>query len=202
MPTRRSVSAKRPQSSRGVRGGSTERVEFRRWWTRVRRQLKSRPRFSDEAPPCKAPLSSESGSDFYYHDISAEYATEPSVRHVDFKSVPFKFGVGVPVTYKVTPTGYSFSGGLPVCTKSSVCTNGKPLVWQVNMTGEVKTSTSSAPDKMTYKYSVDVLCGTTWTCRERGTFEGSRKAGKAGAVEGSFYGVHQWQLECCPTRSR
>jgi hypothetical protein len=203
MPTKRSVrsrtTGKRLQPPTGLRGGSLAVVEVSRWWEQVRKQLKPRRRLSGKTPPCTVPLSIKSGSDLYYHDISTKYATGPSGAYVDFISVPFKFGLGIPVTYKVTPTGYSFSGGLPVCTMSSVCTNGQKLVWHVNLTGEVKKSNSSDPDVMTYKYTVDVMCGNIWTCRESGTFQGTRKAGKAGTVEGEFYGMHEWNLQCCPT---
>jgi hypothetical protein len=201
MPAKTKVRSKKPSARRRPGAGPQRRsrtlVEVKRWWEKVKPLGPHYgPRTSSIS--CAAPISEQSGSELIYHDISTKYATWPSGAYVDFVSFPFAFGLGVPVNYTSTSAGYSFSGHIPVCTQSSVCTNGQPMVWQVDVAGEVKTS--GEPDEMSYTYSIDVFCGGVLTCTENGTFKGTRKTGTADSLEGSFHGAHAWTLKCCPKR--
>jgi hypothetical protein len=144
--------------------------------------------------PCTASLSEKTGSELYYHDIDPKY--------VSFLTFAFGFGMVVPVTYVSKPSGYAFSGKVPVCSKSLVCSNGQPMTCYVNVSGELVTS--SATDALSYSYTVDAYCGDTLSCRETGTYQGTRKAhsakrsaGADNSLQGTFYGTQKWAVSCC-----
>ncbi len=188
-------------ASRAAGGRATRTppiVEVARWWEKVRKSLAPTRRPRSATISCAGPISELTGPkpNPIYHDISTKYANWPSGAHVDFVSFPFQFGAYVPVTYTSIRTGFAFFGAIPICTKSSVCSNGQPMVWKVYLAGALKTST----DEMNYTYTVNVLCGGVLTCVETGTFKGTRKKGTSGSLDGSFYGEHEWKLKCCPKR--
>jgi hypothetical protein len=201
MPTKsttRSVkTATRPRES-PARKQSESLIEIKRWWERVRKPLGPQKEPHESPISCTGPISTKTGTEPLYHDVSTKYATWPSGAYVDFVSLAFAFGLGIPVTYTPTAAGFSFLGHIPVCTKSSVCSNGQPLVWQVYVKGEVKTSPE--PDELTYTYSIDAFCGGVLSCTENGTFSGKRKTGKSNTLEGSFYGKQAYTRRCCPKR--
>jgi hypothetical protein len=113
---------------------------------------------------------------------------------------PFSIGVGVPITYATTATGYSFSGKIPVCTATSKCTNGQYRILQISVVGAVNTAVD--PDELSYTYTILVFCGNALTCRETGSFKGKRTLGKPQGVAGDFNGTHEWTLSCCPARHK
>ena len=146
---------------------------------------------------CAGAVAEKKAAEPLYHQIETKYADWPGGAHVDIQTgVGGGFGAYVPVYYDKTATGYSFVGHLPVCTATSICTNGQKKVWQVDIKGEVNTSVE--PDKMSYAYSIDVYCGGVLSCEENGTFSAERKSGTSGSIEGSFYGTQEWTRRCCP----
>jgi hypothetical protein len=140
------------------------------------------------------------GSEVLYQDLTAKYATWPSGGHVGFMTGPFGVGLGVPITYAKTASGYSFSGKIPVCTATLKCTNGQPQVLHISVVGKVDTVVE--PDEMSYTYTIQAFCGGAVTCNETGTFTGKRTGGTSASVEGVFYGTQQWTLQCCPLRHK
>lgn len=197
----RSKKVSRPRRTKSAKARpSSSAVEFKRWWQVVRKVLVLRSH-GDVGIPCGTRLGEQKGSDKYiYHDISTKYANWPSGAYVDFTSPSpvVDYGLGVPVTYVSKPSGYSFSGSIPVCTKSSICTNGQPMVHQVDVSGEL--NTSSVPDELSYNYTVYVYCGNVLTCIETGSFKGERESGSDNTLDGEFYGEQTWTVQCCPKR--
>jgi hypothetical protein len=189
---RRQAPAARPRAKRQTRASG----RTKRWWQAVSALM-----FQETGPrialACSARMFEKTDSEFLSHSVSTTGVTWASGAYVGIQSDSFGFGAGVPVVCTKNASGYSFSGGLPVCTKNSVCDNGKPMIWHIKLQGEIK---YGDPDELSYNYSIVTTCGGVPTCTEVGTFKAPRFAGTAGSIDGSFSGTQEWRLKCCPVR--
>ena len=199
VPPRRSAATRTKSPLRAA--GNASDVAIVKWWENV--DFIPGPIYGphDTQVPCGGKLAVTEGKELIYHDISTKYSDSPSYAHVDFVSFSGGgFGCFVPISVQKTASGFKFNGFLPVCTKTSICTNGQPKKWQVYIAGELKTT--GATDVMTYQFTVDLFCGTTVSCTENGSFTGERKSGSPKTLDGNFYGTHTWNVKCCPSRRR
>jgi len=200
VPPRRS-SATREKSPVRAAGGSDTTVAVIKWWENVNFIIGPTYGPHDTVVPCAGQLSVTKGEGPLYHDISTKYSNSPNYAHVDFVCYSGGgFGCYVPVSVQKTASGFTFNGFLPVCTKTSICSNGQPKKWQVYVAGEL--NTAGATDLLSYQYTVDLFCADKVSCTENGSFKGERKEGPAHTFDGDFYGTHEWNVKCCPSRRR
>lgn len=153
------------------------------------------------AIPCGSPLATDAGKEVVYQDVSQF----DGVLYVGYLAFGLGLGGLSPATFTKTPTGYSFSGMVALCNQTWLCANGQPQSYHVSLSGEVKTGPE--PDVLSYEYAIDVFCGGVFTCRESGSFSGTRrdysatrKGGAPGSPTGIFYGTQTWTLACCAAR--
>jgi hypothetical protein len=140
--------------------------------------------------PCSTAMVSTSGT--------AEYENAYTRASPDFVILilnGFTLGIGVPVTYTKTASGWSFEGWRPGCYLEK-CSNGAASTEQVWVDGTIDT-TNAAP-RLTMNYEYHALCNETVTCIETGTYTGDRIGDAGDPRDADYRGETKWKHDCCP----
>lgn len=107
----------------------------------------------------------------------------------------FTLGIGVPVTWTKTASGWSFEGWRPGCYIEK-CSNGAASTEQVWVDGTIDT-TKPVP-RLTMNYEYHALCNETVTCIETGTYTGDRIGDASDPRDADYRGETKWKHDCCP----
>ncbi|MEX1109553.1 MAG: hypothetical protein WEC00_11605 [Dongiaceae bacterium] len=110
----------------------------------------------------------------------------------------FTLGIGVPVAWTKTASGWSFEGWRPGCYIEK-CSNGAASTEKVWVDGTIDTTQPAA--RLTLNYEYHALCSEQVTCIETGSYKGDKISSGANPLDADYRGTTNWQHDCCPDRT-